>query len=438
MSAIVALTDGFLSPVLDFLMAFCLASPVKSYLAAPVKRGRRPTQSLIILSVIEHLTSTPPNRSQPMLADIIPKIAAMDQDEDHPYHPRPSLASPNSPENPGRCVRAMTYHRMGVLPAPWPGRFILILNDSSWHEELTMDWLAKSSHRIHSRQMAVDYVLPTPIGSGGFCRYCQQPIPNTVLHGHIDALFTDLGSVDRLLEHKAVNRFRYEELLKGELPLDYLTQCCLYLGGLRRVAPDIREAVLLIKNKDTSAYLELNLSYDAEHDQCTLHSLIASDGTNRVINRTLDGLITSALKKFQQVEAAATANALPPRPYRRDAWNCDYCRFGKHCWEGYAQEVAVRDNGVTLHDDLAPLLAAYYDASETKADAEACTKRLRPRILAALEAAHVKTGSVDGYRAAVNVQERSQLDQSLIPADVKAAATVIQPVEILRVSTHTE
>lgn len=369
-----------------------------------------------------------------MLADIIPKIAAMEQDEDHPYYPRPSLASPSSPEDPGRCVRGMAYHRMGLPAAPWPGRFLLVLDDSSWHEELSLDWLAKSSYRIHSRQMAVDYSLPAPLGSGGFCLRCQQDIPNTILHGHIDALFADLLSVDRLLEHKAINRFRYEELLKGELPLDYLTQCCLYLGGLRHIAPDIREAVLLIKNKDTSAYLELNLSYDTEHDQCTVHSLIASDGTNQTVNRTLDGLVRSAIEKLRTVEAAAISKTLPVRPYQRNTWRCTYCRFGSHCWDGYAQEVADRDNGITLPDDLAPMVAAYHHASETKADAEACTKRLRPRILAALETAHAKSGSVDGYQVALTVQKRSQLDQSLIPADVKAAATVEQPVEILRVS----
>jgi hypothetical protein len=369
-----------------------------------------------------------------MLADIIPKIAAMEQDEDHPYYPRPSLASPSSPENPGRCVRAMTYHRAGVAPAPWPGRFLLVLDDSSWHEELSLDWLAKSSYRMHSRQMAVEYPLSAPLGQGGYCTRCHQDIPNTVLHGHIDALFSDLVDVDRLLEHKAVNRFRYEELLKGDLPLDHLTQCCLYLGGLQVIAPQIREAVLLVKNKDTSAYLELDLSYDAERDQCTIHTLMASDGTNRTVNRTLDGLMASAINKFREVEAAAETKMLPPRPYRRDNFHCEYCRFGKHCWDGYPKEVTDRDEGITLPDDLAPLLAAYHDASETKADAEARTKRLRPRILAALEAAHAKTGSVEGYRVTISIQKRHQLDQSLLAADVKAAATVEQPVEILKVS----
>lgn len=165
-----------------------------------------------------------------------------------------------------------------------------------------------------------------------------------------------------------------------------------------------------------------------------MHSLVASDGTNRTVNRTLDGLVTSALEKFRAVEAASEATTLPARPYRRDHFRCNYCQFGSHCWDGYPQEVAERDTDVTLPDEIAPLLAAYYNASETKSDAEACTKRLRPRILEALEAAHAKTGSVEGYRAVVSIQKRQQLDQSLLPADVKAAATVEQPVEILKVS----
>jgi len=373
-----------------------------------------------------------------MLADVIPKVAAFEQDDNHSYYPRPSLASPSSPEDPGRCVRAMAYHRVGVPPTPWPGRFILVLDDSSWHEELTLDWLAKAAIRTHSRQMAIDYVLPTPIGSGGYCRLCQKDIPNTVLHGHIDALFTDLLAQDRLLEHKAINRFRFEEIHKGDLPLDHITQCCIYLGGLHHVAPEISSAILLIKCKDTAQYLELLLSYDTDHDQCMVHSLIASDGTNTPINRTLDGLVTNALEKFQRVEAAALANTLPPRPYQQDTWRCQYCRFGQHCWDGYANEVAQSDADVPLPDTLEPLLAAYYHASETKADAEACTKRLKPRILATLETAHAKSGSVDGYYVALKIQKRTLLDSSLIPADIKAAATKPKEIVILQVTqTHT-
>ena len=369
-----------------------------------------------------------------MLSDAIPKVAAMEQEEEHPYYPRPSLASFSSPEDPGRCVRAMTYHRVGVPPAPWPGRFILVLDDSSWHEELTLDWLAKAAIRTHSRQMAIDYVLPAPIGTGGYCLRCRTDIPNTILHGHIDALFTDLAGVDRLLEHKAINRYRFDELLKGELPLDYIIQCCIYLGGLHRIAPDITSGLLLVKCKDTAQYLELLLSYETDSDRCIVHSLIASDGTNRIINRTLDGLVTGALDKFQRVEAAARANALPPRPYQHDTWRCQYCRFGQHCWDGYVGEITESDADVILPNPLGPLLAAYCQANEAKADAEARAKRIKPRILTTLETAHAKSGLVDGYCAMLKIQKRSQLDSALIPADVKLAATKSKEIVILQVS----
>jgi len=257
-----------------------------------------------------------------MLADLIPKLAALDQEEDHAYYPRPSMASPATPEDPGRCVRAMTYARLGVRPAPWPGRFLLVLDDSSWHEELTLDWLAKSAHTIHSRQMPVDLPLPRPIGHGGYCRFCTREIPNTVLHGHIDALFTDLLAIDRLLEHKAVSMYTFDDMLVGTPSLDHLTQGCIYLGALQRLNPDLNEGVLLVKNKNSSAYCEFRFTYHAASDRCHVFEMTASEGIHLTLDLTFDGLLARAIEKFEAVESHAASQSLPVRPYRMDSWRC--------------------------------------------------------------------------------------------------------------------
>lgn len=257
-----------------------------------------------------------------MLADLIPKLAAMDQAEDHAYYPRPSLASPATPDDPGRCVRAMVYHRLGVRPAPWPGRFLLVLDDSSWHEELTLDWLAKSAHTIHSRQMPVDLALPRPIGPGGYCHFCKRPIANTLLHGHIDALFTDLVQRCRLLEHKAVSMYAFDDMLAGTPSLDHLTQGCIYMAALQRVHPDLGECVLLVKNKNSSAYLEFRFTYHADSDRCHVFEMTASEGIHRALDLTFDGLLARALEKFEAVESYAASHTLPVRPYRMDSWRC--------------------------------------------------------------------------------------------------------------------
>lgn len=373
-----------------------------------------------------------------MLADLIPKLAALDQEEDHTYYPRPSMASPATPEDPGRCIRAMTYARLGSRPAPWPGRFLLVLDDSSWHEELTLDWLAKGAHSIHSRQMPVDLPLPRPIGPGGYCRLCTQEIPNTVLHGHIDALFTDLLAHDRLLEHKAVSMYTFDDMLTGTPSLDHLTQGCIYLGALQRVNPDLNEGVLLVKNKNSSAYLEFRFTYHAENDRCHVFEMTASQGIHLTLDLTFDGLLARALEKFESVEQHAATNSLPVRPYRMDSWRCHYCRFQRTCWDGYPAEVDARDAIATLDPTVAPLLAQYAEASTMKRLAEVTTKRLRPEILAALEAQHVKTGVANGHRATVSIQPRTTLDESLIPPDIKQAAQVTKSIEILRVTaSHT-
>ena len=78
-----------------------------------------------------------------MLAEIIPKIAGMEQNE-WDFKPRPSSAGPE------RCIRQMVYHGLGFPSEPLSGRAILVFDDSSWHEELTLDWLRKSAFKIHS------------------------------------------------------------------------------------------------------------------------------------------------------------------------------------------------------------------------------------------------------------------------------------------------
>lgn len=372
-----------------------------------------------------------------MLADLIPKLAAMGQDEHHPYYPRPSLASPATQDNPGRCVRAMTYARLGTTPAPWPGRFLLVLDDSSWHEELTLDWLAKGAYTIHSRQMAIDLLLPRPVGRGGHCRTCDRPIPNTVLHGHIDALFTDLFGIDYLLEHKAINHFTFQEVLEGHPLLDHLTQGCLYLAGLRHLTGTPLEGLLLYKNKNTSAYCEFRFTYDHEADRCHVTEMVASEGIHQPLTLTFNQILANAIAKFDEVELYATQDQLPPRPYRIDSWRCDYCLFSNRCWDGYLAEVAGRNSDTLLDPPLDYLLKEYAQGAASKRDGEAITKRLRPQILAALEVQHTKRGTANGYRATVTVQDRTSIDESLLPVDIKEAASTTKPVETLRVSAIT-
>ena len=368
-----------------------------------------------------------------MLADVLHKVAGMEQEDATPYAIRPSLASPETADSPGRCKRAMTYWRRGETPAPWPGRFVLVLDDSSWHEELTADWIRKTAYRLHSQQMAVDIPLPQPLGGERFCGRCRVPIPPTVLHGHIDGIFTDLLGVDRLLEMKALNHFGFQRLLNEELPLDYLTQACLYLRGLRTLSADLREAVLLVKNKNTAAYLEYRLSHDPEEDLCHVVELVASDGTRRALDVFLPGLVTTALRKFEEVEQHAAARTLPPRPFARDTWQCDYCRFGERCWQGFEAEHAAFAQQDPLPPEADTLFEAYWKAGNDKRAGEATLAQLRPALLRLLQQREARSGKSAGFRVTWALQPRRQLVAEKLPPDVREAATVPQTIDVLTV-----
>lgn len=369
-----------------------------------------------------------------MLAELIPKLAAMDQDDDHPYYPRPSLASPATPDDPGRCVRAMVYHRLNTPAAPWPGRFLLVLDDSSWHEQLSLDWLRKSAYTIHSEQMPVDFPLPRPLGKGGYCTTCQQEIPNTTLHGHIDGFFTDLMGISRLLEHKAVSMFSFDDLLTGHPPLDYLTQGCIYLGALQRLKPKLTEGLLLVKNKNTSAYCEFRFTYDITLDRCHVVQMVASEGINRMLNLTFDNLISNSLNKFEQVETYATQGTLPPRPYLKDSWRCNYCRWATTCWAHYEDEHRALTQTAPLPPEAEALLQTYWEAGQHKRDGETTQERLKPKILALLQAEGTKGGQAGAFAVTWSLQSRTTIDRTRLSQDALEQAEVTKTIDMVRVS----
>jgi hypothetical protein len=81
------------------------------------------------------------------------------------------------------------------------------------------------------------------------------------------------------------------------------------------------------------------------------------------------------------------------------------------------------------------MLQKYQDASQAKRDGERTTKALRPRILAALEAANTTCATANGLVAKVSTQTRTLLDQELLPAPIRKAATYTKTIETLDVVT---
>ena len=317
----------------------------------------------------------------PMLADIIIKIAFEQgkEEERAPYRPRPSSAGPE------RCIRSLVYHSMAVERAPLPGRAFLVFDDGGWHESLTADWIRKSSFKLHSEQMRVE----TPVGVGS-----------------IDGIITDLLGVDRLWEHKAMSTYAWERYWNGGFPLDYFTQCALYVNGLQKVNPNLNEALLLDKNKNTAQYLEFLLRYDAEQDSLRIVEMVRSDGERQTPEWEYVGITTDAVAKFAEVEKHRTAGPLPPRPHLFGTdFPCSYCLWNRTCWENFAEEMAALPKEVEL--EISEVLERFQAVKLTEAAAKKEKDELRERILGHLSALNVSGGRAGRWNVQAKVQKRA-------------------------------
>ena len=185
-----------------------------------------------------------------MIANILHTAAGMEREE-FKYRHRPSGAGPE------RCIRELVYKaKETTVDRQINDRILHIFQDGHWHEELTNDWIRKTTYKLHSEQMTVE------------CGYG--------LKGHIDGIIEDMLGNEYLYEHKGMNHFTFQRYEKDTRPLDYFTQCALYLKGLMKVNPDINKAILLVKNKNTSAFLEFILRYDDQTDTLYLISMAFS------------------------------------------------------------------------------------------------------------------------------------------------------------------
>ncbi len=305
-----------------------------------------------------------------MLADLIPKIAAMGQEEDHNYYPRPSLAGPD------RCIRQMVYWGLGFKKEPFPGRSVLVMDDSSWHEELTVDWLRKSAYQIHSQQLEVN---------------CRTPMQK----GHIDFLFTGIDGIDRLCEHKAINHFTFQKYWDGEIPQDYIAQTCIYMDALRDINPDILEGILLVKNKNTAAYLEFLVHY--EGIDYFIINRINSQGETKQMNKTLSNIIQESCAKFNAIEDFISRKTLPKRPFDIDNWHCNYCGWGSICWTGYDKEFLELRTDALLPSEVADMVRYYKELGAQQKDMKGEYESLRDKIRAVMKDNNAREGRAGEY-----------------------------------------
>jgi len=337
-----------------------------------------------------------------VLADVILKIAEQFQDgDDHKYYPRPSLAGRE------RCTRQLVYHGLNYPRNPLPGRAVMIFSDSSFHEDLTADWIRKSAYQLHSEQMEINVDM-------GY---------DFTLKGHIDGIITDLFGVDYLWEHKAINHFSWQRYWDGTIPYDYVAQCCIYLRGLHNDNPNLQKAILLLKNKNTSAYVEFIIYYNYDTDEAAIETATNSNGETKEINKTIPSAVKSCFDKFAYINDCIKKQVLPKRDYFiGDDWHCEYCAYGKTCWGDYKKEFMELKTDEMLPEEVETMVKYYKELGAQKTEIEREHKDIGGKIKATMKEANIREGRAGQYIVKLSLIETNRIDrEKLTPAEIERA-----------------
>lgn len=304
-----------------------------------------------------------------MLAELIAKNAGQDQDQ-RDYYPSPSQI--------GRCVRALTYHAIGTTPDPFPDRALLVFEDGHWHEELIKDHVRKTVFRLTEWK-------------GTRQRFQIAMIRGVEMTGEIDGLLESPLGEQWVLEIKSINHFGFERL--KDAPLDeHRRQVNLYLHGLICAGFEMRKALLLYKNKNTSAMKEFLIEYE-------------------------EAQALADIALFGQVADWAAARTVPPRPYGPDDWQCEYCRWKRTCYQNYVEEFQQLSVDVALDEELATTARYYNELGAQIREQEKEREELKALLKGALTQAQAQSGRAGEYLIALSVQEREQIDKSLVPPE---------------------
>lgn len=351
-------------------------------------------------------------------------------EEPKAYYPRPSSAGPE------RCIRQMVYAARNEIPKPLSGRAVEVFSDGHIHQMTTEDRLRKSAFEVHSVEMGVDipgifHWMPEGLR---YCKACDKDVPYRDLHAHLDLLFDDVLGVTRLCDVKGLSTYGYEALCKGEIPLDYLTQQSWYLRALQAYNPDIREAVLLVKNKNTSAYMEYRMVYDPAEDSLTVIDRVIHTGEHESVGLVIENITNASLKKFAEIEKHRAAGTLPERQYEHDHWRCSYCSFGKACWSTWVEEHEKLIDDAVLEGEVVDIVKLERQRALEEANAKNDKDQFRAGIKNILKAAGVRQARVGDYIVSWTVGTRKKLNEELLPPGAYQAALEDKPSERLTIN----
>jgi len=329
-----------------------------------------------------------------MIVEAILKLAKFEKDDSR-FHPRPSLAGKN------RCTRSLVYFGLDFPKDPMNPRMHFVFDDGNWHEELTLDWLRKSSLKVHSEQMEI--VCPAPMSKG-----------------RIDALVTpkslpEMLKNDYLLELKSVTRYFFDSLWNGELPEDYFTQMAIYFHGLQSVNPDITEGWLVFKCKDTSQYAAFKVRYDKPTDTLFILELKSTDGMNKTYTDvTYPNIIKDTCDKFNFVQECVAKKHLPKRDYDFSDWHCDYCRYKTHCWKEFVKEFNQLTTDAQLSEEIETAAGYYKECQGHESSAKKEKETAKKALLEKMTECKAREGKTGRYLIRWRMLEVSKLNLDMV------------------------
>ena len=193
---------------------------------------------------------------------------------------------------------------------------------------------------------------------------------------------------------------------------------------------------MLLKNKNTAAYMEFIIDYSRDNDTATIVTAINSNGEVKVINEEISNAVTSSFDKFQFVNECIQKQTLPKRDYFiGDDWHCEYCAWCKTCWSGYKKEFAELKTDTMLPDDVADMLRYYKELGGQKSDIEKEYKDLSVKIKDTMKQVGAREGRAGEFIVKLSLSEVNRIDkEKLTPTEI-ARATTTSMSERLYVST---
>jgi len=272
-----------------------------------------------------------------------------------------------------------------------------------------------------------------------YCKMCKTEVPAHTLHGHIDGIITDPEGLEHLWEHKALSTYTFDSYEAGEtIPHDYIMQCVLYHYALTRdLGKDLSYAILHIKNKNSSRYMEYYLSYDEQTDivAVEINRVTYDEGIPKmeyVKEAFLEHVIKDIKLRMTEIDGYVARKVLPMRPYEPDSWQCGYCRYADYCVKEYEQEIQKRDDNVTLEPDTVTAIQKYM--TEIRPERLRLAKEedsIKESVKLEMVSKNGKSAIAAGYNVSLKGGSISRLDKTKIPPNIIEAATLSTPYEKL-------